>query len=183
FQEIDFVRMFDPMCKWAAQVDRADRLPEYVSRAFQLAVSGRPGPVVLALPEDVLAARAAVGDAAAYRAVQPGPRAADMARLEALLAAAERPIAILGGAGWTRAGIADLQAFLAAYDLPAGCAFRFQDLLDNRLPHYVGDLGIGINPKLAERVRGADLVLAVGARLGEVTTQNYTLLAPPRPAQ
>jgi acetolactate synthase I/II/III large subunit len=179
FQEIDFRRMYGPMTKWVAQIDRADRIPEYVSRAFHLAVSGRPGPVLLALPEDMLTDRAAVADVNPYQIVQAAPNPADLIRLKACLDAAKRPIAILGGAGWNRQGVGDLQAFIEAFDLPVGCAFRFQDLLDNRHPNYVGDVGIGINPALAQRIRDADLVLAIGARLGEMTTSGYTLLTPP----
>lgn len=183
FQEIDFRRMFGPMTKWVAQIDRADRIPEYVSRAFHLAVAGRPGPIVLALPEDMLTQTAAVADVNAYQVVQPAPRAADLQRLKSLIEAARRPLAILGGAGWTREGIADLQAFIEAFDLPVGCVFRFQDVYDNRRKNYVGDIGIGINPALAQRVRDADLILAIGARLGEITTSGYTLLTPPLPKQ
>jgi acetolactate synthase I/II/III large subunit len=183
FQEVDLRRMFGPLAKWAAQIDRADRIPEYVSHAFHLAVSGRPGPVVLALPEDMLTASAAVADANRYKVVQPAPRPEDMARLKTLLQTAQQPLAIIGGAGWSREGVADLQAFVEAFDLPAGCAFRFQDILDNRHPNYVGDIGIGVNPALAQRVRDADVILAIGARLGEMTTSAYTLLEPPVPKQ
>ena len=179
FQEVDFRRMFGQMAKWVAQIDRADRIPEYVSHAFHCAVSGRPGPVVLALPEDMLTTFATVADPGPYKVVQASPGAGDMARLKALIEAAERPLAILGGAGWSPAGIADLRAFVEAFDLPAGCAFRFQDVLDNRSSNYVGDIGIGLNPPLAARIRDADLVLAIGARLGEMTTSGYTLLTPP----
>ncbi|MBL8378965.1 MAG: thiamine pyrophosphate-binding protein [Burkholderiales bacterium] len=179
FQEMDYRRMFGQMAKWVAQIDRADRIPEYVSHAFHTAVSGRPGPVVLALPEDMLTAMATVADVRPYKVVQASPNAADMGRLMDLLAGAERPLVILGGAGWNAQGIADLRAFVEAWDLPVGCSFRFQDLYDNRLPNYVGDIGIGINPALAARVKGADLVLAIGARLGEMTTSGYTLLTPP----
>ena len=179
FQEVDFRRMFGQMAKWVAQIDRADRIPEYLSHAFHCAVSGRPGPVVLSLPEDMLTSLATVADPGPYQVVQSSPNPADMARLAALMAVAERPVAIIGGAGWSRQGIADLRAFIEAFDLPAGCAFRFQDLLDNRSPNYAGDIGIGINPALAARIREADLVLAIGARLGEMTTSGYTLLTPP----
>ena len=179
FQEVDFRRMFGQMTKWVAQIDRADRIPEYVSHAFHCAVSGRPGPVVLALPEDMLTALATVADPGPYKVVQASPGAGDMARRKALIEAAERPLAILGGAGWNPRGIADLRAFVEAFDLPAGCAFRFQDVLDNRSSNYVGDIGIGLNPPLAARIRDADLVLAIGARLGEMTTSGYTLLTPP----
>ena len=179
FQEMDYRRMFGQMAKWVAQIDRADRIPEYVSHAFHCAVSGRPGPVVLALPEDMLTAMATVADPGPYQVVQASPNPADMARMRSLIEAAERPVVILGGAGWNRQGIADVRAFIEAFELPAGCSFRFQDLLDNRTPNYVGDIGIGINPLLAARVRDADLVIAIGARLGEMTTSGYSLLTPP----
>jgi acetolactate synthase-1/2/3 large subunit len=146
-------------------------------------MSGRKGPVVLALPEDVLVQTAAVADTDPYRVVEAHPGTADLARLRALLAAAERPIVIPGGSGWTEAACADLRRFAEANALPVGCAFRCQDVFDNRHPNYAGDVGIGINPKLAARIREADLVLAIGPRLGEMTTSGYTLLAPPRPAQ
>ncbi len=179
FQEMDYRRMFGQMTKWVAQIDRADRIPEYVSHAFHCAVSGRPGPVVLALPEDMLTSMATVADPGPYQVVQASPNPADIARMRSLIAAAERPVVILGGAGWNKQGIADVRAFIEAFELPAGCSFRFQDLLDNRTPNYVGDVGIGINPLLAARVRDADLVIAIGARLGEMTTSGYTLLTPP----
>ncbi|HEX7644058.1 MAG TPA: thiamine pyrophosphate-binding protein [Burkholderiaceae bacterium] len=183
FQEIDYRRMFGPLCKWVAQIDRADRIPEYVAHAFQAATSGRPGPVVLALPEDMLTDRAAVADTAAYRAVQASPSAEQMAELRAMLAAAQRPFVLLGGGGWDMAACDNLRRFAEANHLPVGCAFRFQDLYDNRLGNYVGDVGIGINPKLAARIKEADLVLALGPRLGEMTTGGYTLLDAPRPKQ
>ncbi|MBL8386093.1 MAG: thiamine pyrophosphate-binding protein [Burkholderiales bacterium] len=183
FQEVDFRRMFGQMAKWVAQIDRADRIPEYVSHAFHCAVSGRPGPVVLALPEDMLTTVATVADAGAYKVVQASPNPADMARLKTLLEGARSPVVILGGAGWNATGVADLRTFIENFDLPVGCAFRFQDLYDNRLPNYAGDVGIGVNPALGKRIREADLVLAIGARLGEMTTSGYTLLTPPVPAQ
>ncbi len=183
FQEMDYRRMFGQMAKWVAQIDRADRIPEYVSHAFHTAVSGRPGPVVLALPEDMLTSMASVADAGAHKVVQASPGAADMDRLKALVGAAKKPIVILGGAGWNQQGIVDLQSFIENFDLPAGCSFRFQDLYDNRLPNYVGDVGIGINPLLAQRVKDADVILAIGARLGEMTTSGYTLITSPVPTQ
>ena len=179
FQEMDYRRMFGQMAKWVAQIDRADRIPEYVSHAFHTAVSGRPGPVVLALPEDMLTSMASVADAGCFKTVQASPGTADMARLKSLVGAALKPMVILGGTGWTSQGIGDLRAFIENFDLPAGCSFRFQDLYDNRLPNYVGDVGIGINPLLAKRVKEADVILAIGARLGEMTTSGYTLLTPP----
>ncbi len=183
FQEIDYRRMFGPMAKWVASIDRADRVPEYLSHAFHCAMSGRKGPVVLALPEDVLVETAAVPDTDPYREVQASPAAAAADRLRALLAAAQRPFVITGGSGWNERACADLRRFAEANALPVGCAFRFQDVFDNRHPNYAGDVGIGINPKLAARIKDADLVLAIGPRLGEMTTGGYTLLAPPRPAQ
>jgi acetolactate synthase-1/2/3 large subunit len=183
FQEVDYRRMFGQMAKWVASIDRADRVPEFVSHAFHCATSGRKGPVVLALPEDMLVGTAAVPDTDSYKEVQAHPGAADIERLRAMLAAAERPIVVPGGSGWDERACADLRRFVEANDLPVGCAFRFQDLFDNRHANYAGDVGIGINPKLAARVKEADLVLAIGPRLGEMTTSGYTLLVPPRPAQ
>ena len=183
FQEIDYRRMFGPMSKWVAQIDRADRIPEYIARAFQVATSGRPGPVVLALPEDMLSASATVADARAYRPVQAAPAPDQIAQLRAMLAAAERPLLLLGGSTWDVAACDALRHFAEANHLPVACAFRFQDLFDNRHPNYIGDVGIGINPKLAARIQQADLVVAIGPRLGEMTTGGYTLLEAPRPRQ
>jgi acetolactate synthase I/II/III large subunit len=183
FQEVDFPAMFAPLAKWVARIDRADRLPEYVSRAFHVARSGRPGPVVLALPEDMLSGPASVAPAGA--AVLPSGLAAE-ADLDAILAAlgqAERPLCIVGGGGWSGDAAKALAGFAAALALPVGASFRCQDYLDNRHPCYVGDVGIGINPALAQRVRDADVVFALGARLGEMTTSGYTLIAPPDPVQ
>ena len=181
FQEVDYRRMFGPMAKWVAQIERPDRIPELVARAFATATSGRPGPVVLALPEDMLGREADVPDARRYVSSQPHP--GDLAPVRELLAASERPLAILGGGGWTPRASDDLRTFLGANDLPAGAAFRRQDSLDNDSPSYVGDVGIGINPKLAARVREADVLLVVGPRLGEMTTSGYSLLDVPRPRQ
>jgi len=183
FQEIDYRRMFAPIAKWAASIDRPERMHEYVSHAFHLATSGRPGPVVLALPEDMLTRAVSAADVAPYHAVQASPAAEDIEKLRALLQAAKRPLVILGGSVWTQAARRDLQSFAESSELPVACSFRFQDLFDNGHNHYVGDVGIGINPKLAERVRGADLLLVIGARLGEMTTGAYTLIEPPRPKQ
>ncbi|MBC7575287.1 MAG: thiamine pyrophosphate-binding protein [Herminiimonas sp.] len=183
FQEIDYRRMFGPMTKWVAQIDRAERIPEYVARAFQVATSGRPGPVVLALPEDMLTALAQATDTDAFRPVQAAPAAHQIAQLRAMLAVAERPLVIVGGGGWDATACDDLQRFIAANHLPVTCAFRFQDLFDNRDVHYAGDVGIGINPRLAVRVREADLIIAIGPRLGEMTTGGYSLLQAPRPVQ
>jgi acetolactate synthase-1/2/3 large subunit len=176
FQEVDYRRMFGQMTKWVAQVDRSDRIPEYVARAFATACAGRPGPVVLALPEDMLAAEVDVQDAKPFHVVQPHPGAEQIESLRGLLERAERPFVLVGGAGWTPRTAQDMRAFVEANELPAGAAFRRQDAIDNESPSYVGDVGIGINPKLAERVRDADLLLVVGPRLGEMTTSGYTLV-------
>jgi acetolactate synthase-1/2/3 large subunit len=183
FQEIDYRRMFGQMAKWVAQIDRAERIPEYIARAYQTATSGRPGPVVLALPEDMLTQEVSTPQLAAWQRVMSWPGDADMQRLAEMLNAAERPFVIVGGSGWTPEACGQLRQFAERFALPVGCAFRGQDLFDNRHPNYAGDVGIGINPALAERIRDADLVLAIGPRLGEMTTGGYSLIAAPRPAQ
>ena len=183
FQEVDYRQMFAPLAKWAAQIDRADRIPEYVSHAFHVATSGRPGPVVLALPEDMLTATADVADVHHYQLVQPAPSSSDIARLAELLWAAERPVVIVGGGGWNNTARDQLRRFAEAWHLPVGTSFRCQDFFDNSHPNYMGDVGIGLSPKLAARVREADLILAIGPRLGEMTTSGYTLLKPPRAEQ
>jgi len=183
FQEVDYRRMFGPLAKWVTQVDDPRRLPELVGRAFHLAVSGRPGPVVLALPEDVLAEVCAVRDAAPYQRIQASPAVEQMDRLRGLLEQARRPLMIVGGSDWTPEAVADIQSFAAANRLPTAAAFRAQDLVDNRSAAYVGDVGLAINPALARRVRDADLLLVVGDRLGEAVTGGYTLVDTPRPAQ
>ena len=183
FQEVDFRRMFGPLSKWVASIDRADRVPELVSRAFHTAVAGRPGPVVLALPEDMLTDTAAVADTAPYKRVAAHAGAEDMQRLRTLLAQARKPLVVLGGNGWSREACEDIKAFIVANNLPAAAAFRRQDLLDNRDAHYVGDVAVGMNPALQARVRECDLLLVIGARMGEFTTNGYTLLEVPCPAQ
>ena len=187
FQEVDFQSFFGPSTKGFAKrverVDEAARLPEYVARAFATAMNGRPGPVVLVLPEDML--RSAV-DAAPLARVEPALAWADpggLRELRQLLLAARRPFVIAGGGGWTPQAAQALQRFAENWQLPVGNAFRFQDTFDNHHPLYAGDVGIGINPKLAARVRDADLVIAIGPRLGEMTTGGYALLEAPRPAQ
>jgi acetolactate synthase-1/2/3 large subunit len=183
FQEIDYRRMYGQMAKWVAQIDRADRIPEYIARAFQVATSGRPGPVVLALPEDMLIAKAEVADTRRYQPVQASPSAVQIDTLRAMLKDAKKPLLLLGGGTWTDEACADVRKFAEANGLPVACAFRFQDLLDNAHPHYVGDVGIGINPKLAARVKEADVLIAFGPRLGEMTTSGYSLLNSPVPQQ
>jgi acetolactate synthase-1/2/3 large subunit len=187
FQELDYRQLFGPgtlgMAKWVGEVQHADRLPEYVARAFHTALQGRPGPVVLVLPEDMLTTMTSAPVLPRVEPAQAWPAPQALAALRERLLAAERPFVIAGGSGWTAASARALQAFAEAWQLPVGCGFRFQDTFDNRHPLYAGDVGIGINPRLAQRVRDADLVLAVGVRLGEMTTGGYTLLQAPRPKQ
>ena len=183
FQEVDYRAMFAPLAKWAAEVDRVDRLGEYVSHAFHVARSGRPGPVVLALPEDVLSA--ATDAPAPPAAVLPSGRAAeaDIGAVLDRLSRAERPLIVAGGPGWSAEAARALGRLAEVARVPAGTSFRCQDYLDNRHPCYAGDVGIGIDPALARRVRDADVILALGARLGEITTSGYTLMRPPVPEQ
>ena len=183
FQEIDFRRMFGEMTKWTAEIDAAARVPEYVSHAFHLATSGRPGPVALALPEDMLNDLATPSPIAPAVIVQAHPGGKEMARLRELLANAERPLAILGGGGWDADACHHIQRFVEANDLPVTCSFRCQDLFDNEHANYAGDVGIGINPKLGSRFWDADLLLAIGPRLGEISTSGYTLIDIPVPKQ
>ncbi|MBN8749991.1 Acetolactate synthase isozyme 2 large subunit [Xylophilus ampelinus] len=187
FQEVDFQSFFGPSTKGFAKrverVDEASRLPEYVARAFATAMNGRPGPVVLVLPEDMLRS---VVNAKPLPRVEPALAWADpggLRELRQLLLAARRPFVIAGGGGWTPQAAQALQRFAENWQLPVGNAFRFQDTFDNHHPLYAGDVGIGINPRLATRVREADLVIAIGPRLGEMTTGGYALLEAPRPAQ
>jgi acetolactate synthase-1/2/3 large subunit len=183
FQEIDYRRMYGQMAKWVAQIDRVERIPEYVSHAFHTAVAGRPGPVVLALPEDTLFGEAAVADVPKHHAVRPSPAGAEMERVRELLEGAQRPFVLLGGGGWDRDTCLRLQRWIEANGLPVGTSFRCQDLFDNRSDHYVADVGIGINPKIAERIKDADVLLVIGARLGEMTTGAYSLVEAPVPRQ
>jgi acetolactate synthase-1/2/3 large subunit len=181
FQEIDYRRMYGGSVKWVAEIQRAERVPEYVARAFRVALSGRPGPVVLALPEDMLTAQAEVADVARVVVPAPAPPAPALAQLRTLLAGAKRPLVLAGGSGWSTQACRDLATFAVANALPVASAFRNQDVFDNRHAHYAGDVGIGINPKLAARVRDADVLLVLGERLGEMVTGGYTLLDAPQP--
>ena len=183
FQEVDYRRMYGGIAKWAAQIDRAERVPEYVAQAYRVALADRPGPVVLALPEDMLGTRADVAVVPRIGEVRAAPAAADIAAARALLAGARRPFVIVGGSRWQPEDHAALASFVHAHALPVGCGFRRQDLFDHRDPHYAGDVGIGINPALAARIRDADVVLVIGERLGEMTTSGYTLLDVPVPRQ
>ncbi|MBO9478071.1 thiamine pyrophosphate-binding protein [Shimia sp. R11_0] len=183
FQEVDYRAMFGPLAKWVAEIDRVDRIPEYVARAYRTAMSGRPGPVVLALPEDMLSSPcdAAVAPAATL----PSAKAHDddVDQVLSLMQAAQNPLVLLGGGRWTPEAAQAVGTLAEKLDLPVAATFRCQDYLDNRHPNYVGDVGIGINPQLAERVRNADYIFCLGARLGEMTTSGYTLLSAPTPTQ
>ena len=176
FQEVDLAAMFRPLAKRALQIEHTEQIPHAITAALHFARSGRPGPVVLALPRDVLADRAAVEDAPPLPAEQQPPDAGRMERLHRMLADASRPVMLVGGGAWTEASRADLLAFAAANRLPTCCSFRRHDIVDNDHPCFVGELGIGANPALVARVKSADLLLAVGTRIGETTSQGYALL-------
>lgn len=183
FQEVDYRQMFGGIAKWATQIEQIDRIPEIVGRAFSIAQSGRPGPVVVALPDNVLFGEAVVADVPPVRISQCAPTSADLSELGRRLAEAQRPLMIIGGSGWNDAACADIARFAHAHDLPVAASFRRQDLLDNRNRHYVGQLGLGVSPRLAERVRQADLLLVLGARLGEVSSSGYSVVQSPEPTQ
>jgi len=183
FQEIDYRRMFGQVAKWVAQIETADRIPEYIARAFHTATSGRPGPVVLALPEDMLRDHVAVADAARYQTVRANPGPADLETLRGMLAEAERPLMLVGGGGWSDAAAADIVAFAEANDIPTLCSFRRLDIFDNNHKNFCGDLSTGSNPKVIEAFKSSDLLVVVGARLGEITTQGYTLMSIPDPGR
>ncbi|WP_426427588.1 thiamine pyrophosphate-binding protein [Pseudomonas palmensis] len=183
FQEIDYRRMFGQMAKWVVEVDDAARLPELLSQAFHRATNGRPGPVVVALPEDMLTDRVAVADAGPARRIEAAAAPADLQRLQALLGEAQRPLVVLGGGGWTAAAVADARRFIQAQNLPVAASFRCQDLFDNTLPQYAGDLGLAAGPELVEAVKSSDLLLVIGARLGEMSTGGYALVDIPVPRQ
>ncbi|MFN0153981.1 MAG: thiamine pyrophosphate-binding protein [Gaiella sp.] len=179
FQELDYRRTFGEMAKWVAEVDSAERIPELVQRAFVTATSGRPGPVVLALPEDVLAEESRVTDALPFVAAQadPSPAAVDEART--LLGGAERPLVVVGGKPWTNAAHGALGAWCSASGVPVAAGWRCQDYVDNRSEAYVGHLGLGPDPRLAARLQECDVLLAIGARLGDIETNGYTALSAP----
>ena len=183
WQELDYAEVFGSIAKAAWEVDSAERIPEHMAEAYSLALTGRPGPVVLALPEDVLAEEADVADGARVEPERAAPSAGDLEQLRELLAAAERPLVVVGEGGWTGETSRDVQAFCEANALPVACAFRCQDFVDNRSSTYVGVLGVAMDEAIAGRLRDADLVLAIGGRLGEVPTRRYTLLDLPRPRQ
>ena len=187
FQEVDFASFFGPstkgMAKRVERIDDAKRIPEYVARAFATAMNGRPGPVVLVLPEDMLVQMVQAAPLARVEAVEAWSDPGALRRLREMLLQSERPFVIAGGGGWTVQAAQALQRFAENWKLPVGNAFRFQDTFDNFHPQYAGDVGIGINPKLAARIKSSDLIIAIGPRLGEMTTSGYTLLTPPKAQQ
>ncbi len=183
FQELDYRAVFGSMAKWATEIDDPARIPEIISRAFYTATSGRPGPVVVALPEDMLVERVVVPDAPAFEPVETWPGAPDMARLQKLLATAKQPIVLAGGSRWSEAACAALTRFAERFALPVATSFRRGHLFNSLHECYAGDLGIGPNPKLIARIKAADVILLIGGRLGEMPSQSYSLLDIPGPRQ
>jgi acetolactate synthase I/II/III large subunit len=183
FQELDYRAMYGAIAKWATQVDDAARLPEIVARAFAVATSGRPGPVVLALPEDMLTDEVDVADGRPHRLVSAAPGAREMQRLGELLEAVVRPLIVVGEGGWTARTGADVAAFAEAWNVPVAASFRCQDFVDNASPAYAGHAGLGMDAALARRIREADLLIAIGGRLGEIPSDGYTLVRPGLPDQ
>ncbi|TIL36060.1 thiamine pyrophosphate-binding protein [Mesorhizobium sp.] len=183
FQEVDYVRFFGDIAKWVVEIDDAARIPEFVTRAFAVATSGRPGPVVISLPEDMLTSLAEAPEALPYTPVETRPGEAELDALEKLLNKAKRPFVILGGTRWDAEAVARMRTIAEAWSLPVGCSFRRQMLFDHLHPNYAGDVGISINPKLATAIKQADLVLLIGGRMGEMPSSDYTLLKSPYPDQ
>jgi len=183
FQEVDYAATFGGLAKWAVEIDAAGRIPEIVARAFSEAASGRPGPVVVALPEDVLGAPTTARAGPRVAIARPHPAPADVEAIARRLAEARAPVILAGGGGWTDAGRAGLRRFAEAGRLPVIVGFRHQDLLDNASPSYAGDAGLGKAPHVRALIAEADLILALGVRFGEILTDGYTLLEVPRPAQ
>ncbi|MGV3548877.1 thiamine pyrophosphate-binding protein [Rhizobium sp.] len=183
FQEVEYRRAFTEFAKWVVDIDDAARIPELVTRAFAVATSGRPGPVVIALPEDMLRELVEAPKAKPYMPVESHPGPSQVAALGALLEKAKIPLVILGGTRWTEAAVNDFTAFAERWKLPVTCSFRRQMLFDHLHPNYAGDVGIGINPALAAAVKESDLLVVIGARLGEMPSQGYTLIDIPYPSQ
>ncbi len=183
FQELDYRAVFGTMAKWATEIDDPARIPEIVSRAFHVATNGRPGPVVIALPEDMLVERAIVPDAPGFAAIETWPGLTDMAHLQKMLWASKRPVMILGGSRWSQKAWAATQRFAERFDLPVMTTFRRGHLFDQSHRNYAGDCGIGPNPKLIARIKSSDLVIVVGSRMGEMPSQSYTLFDIPQPLQ
>jgi acetolactate synthase I/II/III large subunit len=183
FQEVDIDAMFAPLAKWSTTIDDPARIPEYVSRAYRVATAGRPGPVVLSLPEDMLTQGADVPDATRVEVTRPAPAASAVAHARDLIGRAARPLVVVGGGGWSERAASDTVALCESWGVPLATAFRCQDYVDNGSPVYCGTLGLGIDPRLAARVRESDLLLVIGARLDEPTTGSYSMIEAPRPRQ
>jgi len=184
FQEVDYRAVFGMMAKWAVEIDRVERIPEILSRAWSVALSGRPGPVVIALPEDMLTSLTEVAPLSGpFEIAEPAPTSDGLIGMRAILEAAERPLVITGGCNWTAEGRAHLQAFAETSDIPVVAAFRYQDQFDNHSECYAGEAGVGMPPHVKELIRKADVVLAVNIRFGEMTTDAYTLFDVPEPRQ
>ncbi|MFZ0425233.1 MAG: thiamine pyrophosphate-binding protein [Xanthobacteraceae bacterium] len=181
FQELDYRAVFGSMTKWATEIDDPARVPEIVSRAFHIAANGRPGPVVIAIPEDMLVERVAVSDAPPYAPIETSPGPAEMAKFAEMLGAARAPVVLLGGSRWSQEAADRMATFAQKYSLPVCTTFRRGSVFDQTHPCYAGDLGIGPNPKLLARIKEADLVIMIGGRLGELPSQSYTLFDIPRP--
>ncbi|GLQ78668.1 thiamine pyrophosphate TPP-binding domain-containing protein [Mesorhizobium huakuii] len=183
FQEVDYKRFFGDIAKWVVEIDDASRIPEFVTRAFAVATSGRPGPVVISLPEDMLTSEVEAPEALPHTPVETYPGGTELDALEMLLNGASRPFVILGGTRWNEEAVAQMRAISEAWSLPVGCSFRRQMLFDHLHANYAGDVGIGINPKLAAQIKAADVVLLIGGRMGEMPSSDYTLLKSPYPDQ
>ncbi len=183
FQEVDYRRMFGQMAKWVVQIDDVARIPELVSQAFHRAVNGRPGPVVVALPEDMLTDHASVSDVPAHKKIEISAGAEQLQELTELVKQAERPVVMLGGSGWDKQAVTDMEAFCTANNLPVATSFRCQDLFNNALSNYAGELGTSANPKLIQSIKDSDLLLVIGARIGEMTSAGYTMVNIPVPDQ
>lgn len=184
FQELDYRAVFCTMAKWVVEIDLVDRIPEILSRAWSTATSGRPGPVVIALPEDMLTALTVVKPLShPVQIAEPAPDADAMAQTHAMLRAAHRPLVLIGGTNWSPAGRSALQTFAESSNIPVVAAFRFQDQFDNHSAVFAGEAGVGMQPHVKAMIRDADVILAINIRFGEMTTDGYSLLSVPEPAQ
>ena len=183
FQELDYRAVFGSIAKWVVEIDDAARIPELVGRAFHVALNGRPGPVVIALPEDMLVETAVCADAEAVCISDPAPSQDDLENFEALLASSRRPLLIIGGSRWSNSAYEGLQEFAIKHNMPVCVSFRRQSLCSGNYANYVGDLGVGVNPKLVTAVKDSDLVILLGTRLSEIASQSYTVLDIPKPKQ
>lgn len=183
FQEVDYRRVFGGLAKLATEIEAIERIPEVVSQAFACAMSGRRGPVVVGLPEDVLFGLANVENTLPVRVSEAAPEDTALHELQQMLKSAHKPLMIIGGSGWNEVARTDLQAFAERFNLPVAASFRRQDILDNRDPHYVGQLGFGVSAALSDAVRASDLLIVLGSRLSDVTSGSYDLVTAPRPKQ